>query len=245
MKSRILFCLLALAFIAFYSAGIALAAEEGGGGEEGEAPTRSYTFLDMVEAGGLVGHIIILCSVISLAMIIENFVHLRRDKLMPPEILSEIEVLFEDEEYDEALELCEAEPSFLTNVIGAALPKRDQGYQEMSDTLTAQTDSEAGKQYMKLAYLSLVTQIAPMLGLLGTVQGMIVAFQKIATSRGAPEPAELADSISMALVTTFEGLSVAIPGTMFFIFFRNRVAKLAGDVLGVTQDLFERFKAAP
>ncbi len=241
MKSRLLLCLLAVAFIMFYAAGL-VAAEEGGGDEE--APTREYGFLDMVAAGGLVGHTIILCSVISLAMIIESAVHLRRDKLIPPEILSEIEVLFEDEEYDEAIELCEAEPSFFTNVVGTTLPKRDQSFNSIMESIAVASEGEAGRLHMKLSYLSLITQIAPMLGLLGTVQGMIVAFQKIATSRGAPEPAELADSISMALVTTFEGLCVAIPGTGAFIFMRNRVVRLSNDVQGIIEDLFEKFKPA-
>lgn len=241
MKSRLLLCLFAASFVMMFIAAGMVVAQEGEGEETGQ--TREYGFLDMVAAGGMVGHTIILCSVISLAMIIESFVNLRRDKLIPPEILSEIEVLFEDEEYDEAIELCEAEPSYFTNIVGATLPKRDQGYMAIVESLSEAGEAEAGRLHMKLSYMALITQIAPMLGLLGTVQGMIVAFQKIATSRGAPEPSELADSISMALVTTFEGLCVAIPGSGAFIYFRNKIVRLSNEVAGVCTDLFERFKA--
>ena len=81
-----------------------------------------------------------------------------------------------------------------------------------------------------------------MMGLLGTVYGMILAFQTIASARGAPEPAELANGISLALVTTFEGLLVAIPATAFYFFFRNKVVALGLQVTGIIEDLFDRFR---
>jgi biopolymer transport protein ExbB len=156
--------------------------------------------------------------------------------------VSEIEVLFEDEEYEEAMELCEAEPSYFTNIVGAALPKMNSGYAAMMDAISDAQGDENQKLYQHISYLSVASAEGPMLGLLGTVQGMIQAFQKIASSRGAPDPAQLSESISLALVTTFEGLVVAIPGTMFYFLFRNKIMTLTMRAAGVIGDLFDRFR---
>ena len=217
---------------------ICLAQEEEGGEEE----VKQVTWLDTILAGGVIGAVIILMSVVSLALVIEHFVNIRRDKLVPPEILGEIEVLFEDEEFEEAMELCEAEPSYFTNVVGAALPKMNSGYHSMMEALTETNDEESIKLHQKIGYLSLIGNIAPMMGLLGTVQGMITAFQRIAASRGAPEPSELADGMSMALVTTFLGLIVAIPTMICFFYFRNRVVRMGLEIQSIVTDLFDRFR---
>jgi biopolymer transport protein ExbB len=226
-----------LALTAF--AGPALAQEEeadAGGGKSGQS------LFDMFMAGGTIGMFIVALNVIALALAIEYFASMRRDKLIPPEILGELEVLFEDEEYEEALELCEAEPSYFTNVVASGLPRMNSGYDTMMETMAGTADSETFRLNAKVGYLTLICAVAPMLGLLGTVQGMIMAFNKIAASKGAPEPAELASSIGLALVTTFEGLCVAIPFLTVVYVLKVKVTKLAGEVSGAVEDLFERFR---
>lgn len=237
-KDRILALAVVVAMVALLAAP-ALAQE---GGEEEEAGPKDITWMDTIMASGLVGAVIILLSIMSLALAIEHFVSIRWDKLMPPEIVSEIEVLFEDEEYEEAMELCEAEPSYFTNIVGAALPKMNSGYAAMMDAISDSAGDENQKLFIKISYLSIISSEAPMLGLLGTVQGMIMAFQKIASSRGAPDPGELSGAISLALVTTFEGLLVAIPGTAFYFWFRNKIMSMTMRAAGVISDLFDRFR---
>jgi biopolymer transport protein ExbB len=236
--------LAALAVIAMFAllAPVALAGDEAGGGEDEEAGGKEITWMDTIMASGLCGAVIILISVITLALAIEHFVNLRWDKLMPPEILSEVEVLFEDEEFEEAMELCEQEPSYFTNIVGAALPKMNSGYSAMLDAIADASSDENQKLFMHISYLSVASAEGPMLGLLGTVQGMIQAFQKIASSRGAPDPSELSGAISLALVTTFEGLIVAIPGTAFYFYFRLKVMHMTMRAAGVIGDLFDRFR---
>jgi biopolymer transport protein ExbB len=231
-----------LLFLASFLVFFALATGAVWAQDEEEGEVKSVTWLDTILAGGVIGAVIIIMSVISLALVIEHFVNIRRDKLVPPEILGEVEVLFEDEEFEEAMELCEAEPSYFTNVVGAALPKMNSGYGAMMEAIQETGDEESIKLHQKIGYLSLIGNIAPMMGLLGTVQGMITAFQRIAASRGAPEPSELADGISMALVTTFLGLIVAIPTMICFFYFRNRVVRLGLEIHNICADLFDRFR---
>ncbi len=211
--------------------------------QDDEGPKKKeMTLFDTFMAGGTIGMCIVAINVVTLALAIEYGVMWRRDKLIPPEILGELEVLFEDEEYEEALELCEAEPSWLANCVGAAIPKMSVGYDEMMGAAMYQNDYETLKCHQKNGWIAIACNVAPMLGLLGTVQGMIQAFQKIATSVGAPSPAELADSIGLALVTTFEGLVVAIPFVTVFQFFKNKIGKMSVEVGNTIEDLFEKFR---
>ena len=200
------------------------------------------TFLDNIKAGGAVGYTIILLSVAGLALMIEHAVSLRREKLIPPYLLSELENLFDEEEYEEAMDLCDQEDAMLCRVVGAGLAKIGGGYAQMKEAIEEVSEEEATNLTQKISYLSLVSGIAPMLGLLGTVQGMIKAFDKIAVMRGALNPSDLAESISMALITTLLGLLVAIPTTAGYMFFRNKVMKLSQEASAITGELIDRFR---
>lgn len=226
-----------LLLVILFVAAFALYAEAGT-----RAKVQKQSLLGIINQGGVIGYIVILLSVAALALIIEHFLTIRRDVLVPPELLGHIESLFEDEEYEEAMTLCESTPNFLTNVIAAGLPKIGQGYEAIEASMGEAGEQEAVKLHQKIGYLSLIANIAPMLGLFGTVVGMIAAFQVIATSEAAPEASKLAGGISMALVTTALGLSVAIPTLCFYFFFRNRVIRVVMEVGTITEELMERFR---
>ncbi|NJN14190.1 MAG: MotA/TolQ/ExbB proton channel family protein [Planctomycetes bacterium] len=195
-----------------------------------------------VIAGGWIGFVILFCSFVSLALIIEHVVNIKRDKIVPPQLIDEIEGMFENEEYQEALELCEAEQNFLTNILAAGLPKINAGFETMKAAMDEAAEEEAIKLQQKIGYLSLIGNIAPMMGLFGTVSGMIAAFQTIAAMGAAVTPADLADGISQALVTTFLGLLVAIPTMIAYFFFRNRVVRVTLEIGAIADDLVDRFR---
>jgi biopolymer transport protein ExbB len=209
--------------------------------QEDAAPEKSW-FQAYVSAGGWCGWIIVFLSFVGLALIIEHAVNIKRDKIVPPQLVDEIEGMFENEEYQEALELCEAEPNFLTNVLAAGLPKINAGFETMKAAMAEVAEEEAIKLQQKISYLSLVGNIAPMLGLFGTVTGMIQAFQVIAKLGSAVTPAALADGISIALVTTFQGLLVAIPCMTAYFLFKNKVVKVILEINAIADELVERFR---
>lgn len=204
------------------------------------APTLSIS--DVIGGGGAVGWMLIALSVIGLALFIDNFVNMRKQKLAPPDVVDEIEALIEAGEYQEAMELCEAEPSYFTNIVAAGLPRLNASFEAMEKSVEEVSEEEQLKLFMKLGWLSLIAAVAPMLGLTGTVLGMILAFKVIASSKGAAEPADLADNISLALITTLLGLFVAIPMTAAFVYLRNRVVKSTLEISAVVEDIFERFR---
>jgi biopolymer transport protein ExbB len=232
-----------LSLIAFAGSS-ALLAPAGSAYAEDAAPTkRTKSFLDNVKAGGWIGHTIILCSIIGVSLTLTYSFQIRRDALVPPELLGQIEQLFEDEEYEEAFHVLEANPCFVSSILSAGLAKMDEGWDEMQKSMQETGEVETSKLYQKIGYLSLIAAVSPMLGLFGTVSGMIATFNVIALSDVQPKPADLADGISEALVTTYEGLVVAIPMTILFALFRNRVASVIIEVGGITEELMNRFKA--
>ena len=196
----------------------------------------------IIMGGGVVGWAIILLSIISLALAIEHFVTVRRDKLVPPELIDEVEALFEEEEYQEALELCESEPNFLTNILSAGLPKINAGFEAMEKAMDEVAEEETIKLHQKVGWLSLIGNIAPMMGLFGTVLGMIGAFNEITRLGQAVQPQDLSKGISTALITTLFGLFVAMPALFFFFVFRNKVIKVSLEITAIADDLVERFR---
>lgn len=197
---------------------------------------------DVLEGSGIVGLVIILLSVVALALVIENMVSIKRDKLAPPELIDEIQALFDEEQFQEAMELCENEKTFFTRIVGAGIAKIGHPYEVIEKAIEEMGDEEAIKLHQKIGWLPVIANAAPMLGLLGTVTGMVASFNVIASSQGQANPADLASGISQALLTTMEGLIVAIPVTAVFAFLRNRLIRIIIEVGAIVEDLFERFR---
>jgi biopolymer transport protein ExbB len=181
-------------------------------------------------------------SIVAGALILENFMNIKREKLAPPDLLDEIEALFDGENFQEAVELCEQEKNYLTNVIGAGLSKLGHAFETMQVSLREMQTEETVKLFQKIGWLSLISAIAPMMGLFGTVTGMFVTFGKIASAGGSVSPATLASGIKMALITTILGLTVAIPVGICFYALRNRVIKVSTEINAISESLFERFR---
>lgn len=199
---------------------------------------------DAFENAGVIGWIIVVLSIVAVALIIENFVSIKRDKLAPPDVIDELEALFEEEQFQEAMDLCESERTYLTNVVQAGLAKLGHSFETIQGALREMEEEETVKLFQKIGWLSLIAASAPMMGLLGTVSGMFVTFGTIAAAGGSVSPAILAGGIKLALVTTIFGLCVALPTGAFFFTFRNKVVRTTIEVNAIAEELFERFRAA-
>lgn len=243
MKSRLL-PLVLLALVALLiigpTASVAFAQDVPSDAAAAAASENWVTLL--LKHSGPIGWVIILLSVVGVALIVEHAVTLRRDKLAPPHIIDEIESLMEEENYQETLELCEAEPGFLTNVVAAALPRVNAGFDAIEQSIQEMGEEETIKLNSKVGWLNLIASIAPLFGLLGTVLGMIDAFRTIATKKGAADPADLAAGIYSALITTVEGLAVGIPTLVAYFYFRTKVTMLVLEIGAIVEQLFDRFR---
>ena len=206
---------------------------------EKAAPTESL--MDQLNKGGFIGWIIMALSPVALALIIEHSVTLRRDKMCPPELVNELNDYFNEEQYEEALELCNVERNFLTNVVRAGLSRLDAGYDAMQQAMSSTAEEEFTNYQLRISWLSLIGNVAPMLGLLGTVQGMIGAFGKIAFMT-VVKPSVLAYNINVALVTTFQGLCVAIPVMCAYQYIANRIVSNVLHCGNSVGELMDRFR---
>ena len=198
---------------------------------------------DVFGNAGTIGILIMVMSIIAGALIIENFMSIKRDKIAPMDLLDEIEALFDGENFQDAVELCEQEKNYLTNVVGAGLSKLGHEFETMQTSIREMQTEESVKLFQKIGWLSLISAIAPMMGLFGTVTGMFRTFGAIAAAGGSVSPAQLAGGIKAALVTTMLGLTVAIPVGIAFFVMRNRVIRTSTEVNALTEDLFERFRS--
>jgi biopolymer transport protein ExbB len=198
----------------------------------------------ILRAGGPVGLLIVLLSVAAVALVIEHLMTIRQRVLMPPGLGEEVRRLLAEGKLASARQRCQAQPSFLAFVLDAGLAEAGSGWPSVEKAMEDAAADQSARLFRKIEYLSLIGNISPMLGLLGTVIGMIFAFREVADTQGAARAADLAEGIYLALVTTVEGLIVAIPSLGAFAVFRNRVDQLVAEAAYVAQHVFSPLKRA-
>lgn len=184
---------------------------------------------ELIRAGGLAMWPLMLCSVVALAIIGERLWSLQRRYVSPPNLVPQVQQWLERNELDDArLELVR-QSSPLGRVVAAALASRHESREIVKEVVEDAGRHAAPELERYLRTLGTIASIAPFLGLLGTVLGMIEMFSGIST-RGIGDPSIVAGGISQALVATATGLTVAIPSVMFYRFFRGKVNELLIDM---------------
>jgi biopolymer transport protein ExbB len=183
--------------------------------EEGEGGKPKKTVMELFEATGFVGYLLVGVSVIGTALCIQYGVQLTRERLAPTALAEELEGLMNEGNYDESIELCDANGGYLATLIADGLRLRHAGYELMIGSLEQAAAEEAFKVQARISYLSL----------LGTVTGMISSVQVIETLK-APTPGDLAKGVYESLVNTTMGLFIAIIFLTAYFFFKNKVTKM-------------------
>ena len=200
------------------------------------------TFWEILKASGMVGLLIMLLSVGAVALVIEHAMTIRGPVLMPPGLADEVRELLATGRVAQADQRCRMEPSVLAYILGAGLTEVEGGWPEVEKGVEDAIAEQSARLFRKIEYLNVIGNIAPMLGLLGTVMGMIMAFREVAMTQGAARAADLANGIYLALVTTVQGLVVAIPALAAFAVFRSRVDQLVAEVTYTAQHVLAPLK---
>jgi len=208
----------------------------GGGGEQ------FNLFVILFVRCGSIGWVIWALSVVALALMIKFCLDIRRKTILPGDVHAVIRQHFEVKQYREAIELTANEPSFLSYILHASLSEATHGYPAMERAMEEAAEHRTTVYLRRIEILNLIGNIAPMMGLLGTVWGMILAFFQIVEKGGTPPPGELADAIGIALVTTLEGLLVAIPVLGIYAMLRNRIDALSSEAIVASQELISAFR---
>jgi len=209
------------------------------GGTEQQGISYFHWF---IAGGGVIGWLLIAINFASWALIIEHFITIRRGNILPYPVQSQIDEMVEAGDFREVIEYTGAEPSMLSYMVHQSLTEAAHGYPAMERAMEEAGEERTSKLLRKIELLNIIGNVAPMLGLLGTVYGMIIAFSTIVREGDMPKPGVLAEGIGIALVTTFWGLVVAIPALAVYAFIRNRIDAVSGEAMLVAQDVISTFR---
>ncbi|MEI6504638.1 MAG: MotA/TolQ/ExbB proton channel family protein [Planctomycetota bacterium] len=223
---------------------VAFAQDEAAVDEDGDAEPEGKSYLTfLLEALGVKYVIIFLLLSFGLvALLVMCFMQFRKVVMMPPALGQQFEQHLENKEFQQAYELAKNDDSYLGKVLSAGMSKLQSGYPAAVEAMQAAENEQAMNLEHKISYVSLVGALAPMFGLLGTVDGMVAAFMLIAQQDTAPKPSQLAVGISQALVTTLIGLWLAIPAIACYGLLKNWLQRFNMEVDDESMKLMARFQ---
>lgn len=221
------FAVLLLAMLVLAFPAIPLSAQDADAATpESMEVSQNVSALDLYKQGGGFMHILLVCSIGTIAVAVYCFIQVSRKKMAPAALVDRVNRFMAARDVASAYSACESNPSSYGKVMAGALLKvnfdRDLSNKaSMMDAAAEALDEEEHRQMVWVNYLNIFATLAPMVGLLGTVWGMIEAFDKLATTSG--DAKQLAGGIKIAMVTTAGGLIVGIPAMFFYFFFRDKL----------------------
>ena len=180
--------------------------------------------------GGLVMWPILLCSVIGIYIIIERFLVLRKARANVTQFMLNLKVLLRKNDIRNAIDLCDTIKVPVSRILKQGILRYNRGHQVISEAIENAGSEEIYKLETGLSILATIAGIAPLLGFLGTVTGIIAAFQTIQNAGGVVSPSDLAGGIWEALLTTAFGLFVGIPAYFFYNYFVNRIKRFVFEI---------------
>ena len=207
--------------------------------EEAEPEGNEKSVLDMFNAGGWAMYPLGLLSIGGFGLIVYNFMAVKPGPILKTDIAVQIDEALQHIDLEKAKLLCDENPAPMTNIIAAGLVRvnpDDFDPEQVKEAVEEASAEELAGPYILINYLSVVGSLSPMVGLLGTVSGMVKAFNVI-EAEGAGSAQALAGNISEALITTATGMIIGIPAMFFFFFFKNRYGKITSRVGRIVGDL--------
>ncbi len=195
-------------------------------------------FYQAVVGGGVVGFILWLglfvCGAAAIYYIVDCYILIRPQKIMPEALIEKVRAAMAEGDLAKALQACESEPGPMANILKAGFSHVEEGYEVIEEAVGTAADLETERLMQRLNWISVCANLAPMLGLLGTVQGMIGAFAALS---GTPDIGVLSVQIAVALYTTAGGLVTAIPAVAFYFGLRNNANRLILRMSAMTMEL--------
>ncbi len=202
----------------------------------------SQSFLRwMGEASGPIGIVILLMSFYLITVVAWMMFEYRRSVALPDALIRDLGERLAVKQYTESYQRIADHPSFLAKVLAAGVRKLPSGLAPAQKAMELANDDVTMSMEHRTTYLATIGTLGPMIGLVGTVYGMILSFRVIATAGASPQASQLAAGISTALFATLEGIALSIPAIFFHAMFRNRIARLSLEVALAAESLLEQF----
>jgi len=194
-----------------------------------ETANAKPSFIVFIERGGPVMYVLLILSFISFCLVFYYLLSLRVAAIAPPEFLRQAEAALEKKDFEMLTGICNENDSPASRIISAATDifiKSKNNYSMIRDAVEDEGARQASQLWHKIQPLQDIAVVAPMVGLLGTVIGMINSFMSLTEEIGTPRPTVIASGVSMALITTAAGLIIGITAMILYSFFRSRINKL-------------------
>lgn len=236
----VLCCVLALVVVGAVAPTIQpLFAQEGAAAPDAHAGGgQPNLFVHIIRSAGIVfGPLILLISIALVALIVLLAMDLRMNISIPPAFVEEFTDTVNKRKFKEAFELCKGDTSFLAQVITAGMGRLQYGIEDAREAAQNTVESIKASKDQLIAYLGAIGTLGPLIGLVGTVFGMILAFMKLADPTKAANAADLAGDISHALVVTMLGVGLSLFAIFFHTFFKNRLTRVVMDTSNIADDL--------
>ena len=208
---------------------------------EAEAPKQTKSrFMWFIESSGLIGLGILILSIYFVATVIRLFIELRLPVAMPPEEVAQAESLLQARDYQGLYDFTSKSHSLYSRLVSVGIAELPSGLPEAREVMDRTADAETVDMERKISMLAVIGTLGPMIGLVGTLKGMISSFMVIAISDTQMKASEVAAGISEALLLTFEGVALSVPAIFLFAVFKNRVAKISVETLLAADELVRR-----
>jgi biopolymer transport protein ExbB len=195
----------------------------------------------LIEKSGPVFYPLAFCSLIAVAVTTERLLALRRSRILPRQIIDLIEAIEPGKDLSLAVEICRRNPGVLSDVMRAGLENSDQEWEVMRDAVIDAGREETPAIERNLFWLQTVAQASPLLGLLGTVFGMIQMFSSVALA-GLGDPQILSKGISVAMFTTAEGLCIGIPALVAYNYLTSRSERMIAEIEACASRMVTRLR---
>ena len=236
-SARVLFGLFAalVLFVAFAQFGLAQEPEAAPAAPTKAADQNKMVFI-ITSIGWVFGIVLLGCSVWLVAICVLLFLDLRMQNAIPPGFVDEFTDIVNKRKFKEAYDMARGDPSFLGRVLTSGMARLQYGLEDAREASMNTLESIKGDKDAKNNYTAVIASLGPMLGLVGTVFGMIGAFMELG-SGSTPNPAKLAENVAHALSVTLVGIAISVPAIAFNAFFRNRINKVTMDVGHIADDL--------
>lgn len=202
---------------------------------------RAFTFWNVVFGSGWLGAVIWIAlfaaAGLSVYFVVDSAITVREKRIMSPALVEKVTAAMSEGDVLKALQSCEEEPGPLANILSAGFGQVEEGFEVIQEAVSKAAELETERITQKLNWMAVIPNLATMLGLLGTVQGMIMAFASIGT--GTPDIGFLAVAIAQALYTTFAGLSIAIPTVGVYQSLKNSATRIILRMEALTMQLIK------
>ena len=220
-------------------------AQEKAAAENKDAPKEMQSvFVWFIECSGFIGLVILCLSIYFIATVSRMFVELRMQTAMPPEVIAQCEAMLEQRDFKGIFNVVKEDDSYFSRVLVTGITELPNGLSEAREAMERVGDMLTTDMEKKISMMAVLGTLGPMIGLLGTLKGMISSFSVIARSDQGLKASEVAKGISEALLLTFEGVGLSVPSIWFFSFFRNRVMQISVTTMTRADEFLRHFAQA-